>query len=120
MVGSAKNFDHGHSGIYSIESKLKTVRGQLSEASKKISELDNNMIFLLFRPDLANPANPSSVSPIISAAYILDQSTLDTEMGEFLSIKRDLMLDEEELVAALRRSVSAEDFERINKESCWR
>ena len=114
---SAKNFEHGSGGNYSIESKLKLVREKIAEAAKRISELDNNMIFLIYRPDLANPPTPTSVSPISSATYILDQSELHDEMSEFSNIKRQLFLEEQDLVSALRRSLNEEDFHKVDKQT---
>lgn len=117
MVLSAKDFDHGHGGNYSLESKLKVVREKIAEAAKRISELDNNMIFLIYRPDLANPSTPTSVSPIIQATYILDQSELNDQMLEFSGIKRELSLSEQELLSALRRSLSESEFHKIDNET---
>lgn len=110
-------------GNYSLQSRLRTVRGRLDEINCKVRNLESNMIFLLVNPHLViykneeSQGNQQFTEPLTEGEqpqvmtvqqvdfgqeqYILDPSELNGLLSDNLGTRHELMVAESEILHAL-------------------
>ena len=113
-------------GNYSLESRLRSIRGKLSEINSAVRNLESNMIFLLVNPELVNstPSEASSSSQEQEIAnlwgyepnsvvmsvpktdygqeqFTTDPIELDNQLAQHMGVRHSLMVCESEILAAI-------------------
>ena len=124
-------------GNYSLEAKLRSVRGKLSEINTAVRRLESNMIFLLVNPGLVNytPSGTSNSSEQESTwntgeehsvaasvpktdygqeEFMTNPVQLHDELSQNMGIRYALMVNEDEILDAIYVQEKKKHYENVN------
>ena len=124
-------------GNYSLEAKLQSIRGKLSEINTAVRKLESNMIFLLVNPGLvnytssetSNSSEQESVwntgedhSAVVSTPktdygqeeFMTNPIQLHDELSQNMGVRHALMVSEDEIVDAIDAQKKKMHYDNIN------
>ena len=124
-------------GNYSLEAKLRSIRGKLSEINTAVRRLESNMIFLLVNPGLVNCTSSETSSSteqesvwntgeehsvVVSVPktdygqeeFMTDPIQLHDELSQSMGVRHALMVSEDEILDAMDVQKKKKHHENIN------
>ena len=124
-------------GNYSLEAKLRSIRGKLSEVNSAVRKLESNMIFLLVNPGLVNHTSSETSnsseqestsnideehSAVVSVPttdygqeeFMTDPVQLHDELSQNMGVRYALMVSEEQILDAIDVEKKKNHYDNVN------